>query len=95
MTEKTNDKGLPMKEAAQKILEEAGGPLRSDEITKRALDGGLIKTKGKTPEATMAAQLSVAAKKGETFIRTRAGVYGLKGRDRKGAKAVEPEKAAA
>lgn len=86
---------MSMKAAAEKILQEAGGPLRSDEITQRALDGGMIKTSGKTPAATMAAQLSVAASKGETFIRTKPGVYGLKGRDRKGQKAVEEVAAAA
>ena len=88
-------KKMPMKAAAEQILQEAGGPLRSDDITQIALDKGLIKTTGKTPAATMAAQLSVAAGKGETFIRTRPGTYGLKGRDRKGAKAVELAGAAA
>lgn len=89
------DKKMPMKEAAKQILEEAGGPLTSAEITKRALDGKMIKTSGKTPEATMAAQLAVATKNGETFVRTRPGTYGLKGRDRKGQKTAEPTEAVA
>lgn len=77
-------KTMPMKEAAKKILEGAGGPLRSDDITEKALADGLIKTKGQTPKTTMAAQLAVdAKKKGSEFVRTRPGTYGLKGRDRK------------
>ena len=83
MTTKTTS----MKQAAKQILTEAGGPMKSDEITQRALDQGLVKTKGKTPAATMAAQLAVDVKKADSaFVRTRPGVYGLRGRDRKGQK---------
>lgn len=45
------------KDAAYQILVEAGGPLHSKEITKIALKRGLLETAGKTPEATMNAQL--------------------------------------
>lgn len=87
---------LSMKDAAQVVLEEAGGPLKSNEILKQAQEKGLIKTEGKTPEATMAAQLSVAVKRGdERFVKTKPGVYGLKGRDRKGQNAVDTAQAAA
>jgi hypothetical protein len=78
---------MSMKKAAEKVLAETGGPLHSEEITKRALDEQLVKTKGKTPGATMAAQLAVDVKRKDSpFIRTRPGVYGLRGRDRKGQK---------
>lgn len=50
-------------EAARQVLREAGGPLHSGEITQRALEAGLIAPKGKTPEATMAAQLYSAIKR--------------------------------
>ena len=80
---------IPMKQAAQEILKEAGGPLRVKDITEKAIAGGKIKSSGKTPERTMAAVLSLDAKKDESaFLRTDRGTYGLRGRDRKGRKAV-------
>lgn len=79
---------VTMKEAARRVLEDEGGPLKAKTITERAIERKLIKTTGKTPEATMQAQLSVAAAKDDgTFVRTSPGTYGLKGRDRKGTKA--------
>lgn len=45
------------KDIALQILKEAGKQLHSSEITKIALKKGLLKTEGKTPEATMNAQL--------------------------------------
>jgi hypothetical protein len=85
MATATEKKPLTMKEAAKKLLEDEGGPLKSDTITQRALDGKLIKVKGETPKATMAAQLSVDVKKADSeFVKTKPGTYGLKGRDRKG-----------
>lgn len=47
------------KDIAYRILEEFGKPLHSKEITKIALQRGWLKTAGKTPEATMNAQLVV------------------------------------
>ncbi len=47
------------KDIAYQILKEAGKPLHSKEITKIALQRGWLKTAGKTPEATMNAQLVV------------------------------------
>jgi restriction system protein len=86
----TATKPMTMKDAAAKVLEEAGGPLRPAEITERALKGKLIHTEGATPTATMAAQLSVDIKGDETrFVRTKPGIYGLKGRDRKGQNPVD------
>lgn len=47
------------KSIAAQILEEIGKPLHTKEITKIALERGWLKTAGKTPEATMNAQLVV------------------------------------
>lgn len=47
------------KELAYQILQEAGKPLHSKEITRIAVERGWLKTAGKTPEATMNAQLVV------------------------------------
>ena len=45
------------KDIAYQILKEAKNPLHSHAITEIALAKDLIKTSGKTPEATMHAQL--------------------------------------
>ncbi len=50
-------------EAALRILEEAGSPLHSLEITKRSLDQGLLSHVGKTPEVTMLSRLAAMAKR--------------------------------
>ena len=60
------------KESAYEILKEADKPLHTKEITKIALKKGLV-TEGKTPEATMSAQLvvDVNTKKDKSmFIKT-------------------------
>ena len=54
------------KEIAYKILREAGKPLHFKEITKIALKKGWLKTKGKTPEATMYAELIVDVNKNKS-----------------------------
>ena len=51
------------KGVAYEILKEAGKPLHSDDITKIALQKGWLKTAGKTPKATMKAQLVVDVNK--------------------------------
>ncbi len=57
------------KEAARIILEKSDSPLHYREITKRAIDEGLIDSDGKTPWATMNAQLAMDIKnKGEGSI---------------------------
>lgn len=48
---------------AYEILKEAGKPLHTNEITQIALKKGWLKTAGKTPEATMNAQLVVDVNK--------------------------------
>ena len=78
------NKPLTMKQAAVTLLDEQGGPMRAKDITELALSRGMIRATGKTPTATMQAQLSVAAKNGDTFIRTAPGTYGLIGRDQAG-----------
>jgi hypothetical protein len=45
------------KNIAYQVLQEANKPLHSNEITKIAIEQGLLRTTGKTPEATMNAQL--------------------------------------
>lgn len=48
--------------AAIEVLRRADGPLTIEDLTRRALVQGLLTTKGKTPAATMTAQLYVAAR---------------------------------
>ncbi len=50
-------------EAALRVLEEAGSPLPSTDITKRAIDKGLLSHVGKTPEVTMLLRLAAMAKR--------------------------------
>lgn len=50
---------LSFKEAAIRVLRAAGEPLSAQEITERALQEGILQTAGKTPSATMAAQIYV------------------------------------
>jgi hypothetical protein len=68
------------KDIAYQILKEAGKPLHSKEITKIALQRGWLKTAGKTPDATMNAQLVIdinAKKEKSRFVKTGPSVFGL------------------
>lgn len=68
------------KDIAYQILKEAGKPLHSKEITKIALDRGWLKTAGKTPEATMNAQLVVdinSKKDKSVFIKVSPSTFSL------------------
>ncbi len=68
------------KGVAFEILKEAGKPLHADEITKIALQKGWLKTAGKTPGATMNAQLVVDVnKKGSQslFVKTGPSIFSL------------------
>ena len=68
------------KDIAYQILKEAGKMLHSKEITKIALSRGWLKTAGKTPEATMNAQLIVdinSKKEKSRFIKTAPSTFGL------------------
>ena len=48
---------LSFKEVAEIILKDSSKPLSANEITELALEQNLLETEGKTPEATMAAQI--------------------------------------
>ena len=68
-------------DAAAKVLAEAGKPLSYREITRAVLEAGLWQTQGKTPEATVHAQLAVdIADQGTVsrFQRTGPGVFALR-----------------
>jgi len=72
---------MTCKEAVRKVLEDAGEPLHYTEITGRALKQGLWQTRGKTPEATLNAQLAVDIKRNgavSPFVRTAPGIFGLR-----------------
>ena len=65
-------------DAACKVLREAGEPLHYQEITRRVLDGGLWRTQGKTPSATVNARLAVDIKQpGSRFRRVAPGIYSV------------------
>lgn len=66
--------------AAVQILKETGEPLHCNQITERILASGLWQTEGKTPAATLSAQLSTELKKkgpASRFIKTAPGIYDL------------------
>jgi restriction system protein len=71
-------------DAAYEILKQVGQPLHYREIVKRALAQELIESRGKTPEATMNAQLTAKIKRAaeggppSPFVRVGRGVFGLK-----------------
>jgi hypothetical protein len=68
------------KQSAIEILSKAKTPLHYTEITRQALESGILETKGATPEATMNAQIVTDIKhKGESsdFIRTAPGTFAL------------------
>jgi restriction system protein len=67
--------------AAHKVLAEAGEPLHAHVIAERALATGLLRTGGKTPWATMAAQLYTDIQRrgdGSDFVRVARGAFGLR-----------------
>lgn len=68
------------KKAALEILTKSKTPLHHSEITRLALESGILETEGATPEATMHSQLAVDVKNkgiGSDFIRTEPGVFAL------------------
>jgi len=69
------------KDIAYQILKEAGKPLHSKEITNIALQRGWLKTAGKTPEATMNAQIIVdinSKKEKSLFLKTAPSTFTLR-----------------
>mgnify|MGYP002621528054 CR=1 FL=1 len=70
------------KGVAYEILKEVGTPMHSDKITEIALKRGWLKTAGKTPKATMNAQLIVDVNKlgdQSLFIKTGPSTFALNG----------------
>jgi hypothetical protein len=68
--------------AARKVLQEAEAPLHYQQITKRMLSAGLWRTNGKTPAATINAQLATNIKKNgpaSVFRRVGRGIFALNG----------------
>jgi len=68
------------KQSAIEILKKAGKPLHFTDITRLALEDGLLETEGATPERTMNAQIVMDIKnKGEAsdFIRTAPATFAL------------------
>ncbi len=66
--------------AAIKILGEAEKPLHYKEITRFALEKGILETEGATPDASMISQLSVDVKikgKESEFVKTSPGTFKL------------------
>ena len=55
-------------EAALRVLEAAGQPLNSVEITERSITQGLLSHVGKTPEQTMLSRLAAMARREEIEI---------------------------
>ncbi len=71
---------IPMVEAAYMILSEERSPLHYKEITRRALDRGLISSRGSTPEQTLRTAISREInKRGEQsrFEKLEGGYYAL------------------
>lgn len=71
---------LSFKDAAKQILKEAARPLSAAEITKLAMEKDLLATEGKTPSATMAAQiyLDIRDNPKTDFIKVKSGSFSLK-----------------
>jgi len=73
---------MSVKEAAAKVLRDAGQPLTSREISDRILERGLWRTKGKTPHMTVASQLYTDIKKrGDASLFVRVGPNRFRLRD--------------
>lgn len=77
--------------SALQILSEAKKPLHYKDITKMALDKGILETEGATPDASMNAQIIVDIRKknkASDFIKTAPSTYGLN----PDKKTIEPKK---
>lgn len=90
-----NKKMSSFKDIAYQILKETKKPLHSREITSIVLKRGLLKTSGKTPEATMNAQLIVDINKNKEnsrFIKTAPSVFALNPKHKVSPKPIKKEK---
>ena len=66
-------------EAAREALKQTGRPMKPDEMVSMALKKGWLGQVGKTPSATMRAQLGLQVKKSDSiFCRVAPGLFGLK-----------------
>lgn len=68
------------KSSAIQVLKKAGKPLHVSEITRLALEGGLLVTESAVPEATMGAQMYMDIKnkgKASDFVQTSKGTFTL------------------
>ena len=68
------------KQSAIEILNKVKTPLHYSEITRLALESGILETEGATPEASMNAQITVDIKnkgQGSDFIKTAPGTFTL------------------
>ena len=68
------------KQSAVEILSKAKKPLHYSEITRLALESGILETEGATPESSMNAQISMDIKTkglGSEFVRTATGIYSI------------------
>lgn len=80
-----HEKGLSFLQAAYEVLDKYGSktPVHYRDITAKALQLGLLNSSGKTPEATMNAQLITDIKRAKAigepgrFVRASRGMYGL------------------
>lgn len=71
---------LSSRQAAEVVLLNAGKAMHSSEITRLALETGIVRLDGATPERTMSAGLSKALKKGDTFVRVAPSIFDLTAR---------------
>ena len=72
---------MTVKQAAMVVLREAGQPLTAQEIAARILQQGLWQTKGKTPDATVAARLYTDIKghgHDSAFVQVGPNTFGLR-----------------
>ena len=66
------------KQSAIEILKKVKKPLHYTEITRLALESGILETEGATPEASMNAQITIDIKnkgKGSDFTKTAPGIF--------------------
>lgn len=71
---------MDFKAAAREVLREVGRPLHYADITEIALQSGYLESRGRTPQNTMRARLSVDVRDNprSPFVQTAPGVYGLR-----------------
>ncbi len=75
---KSNGELSPALKAAVAVLRrQPGNEMKVSEIARAVVSGGKVKLAGKTPEATVGAQIYVAAKKGVAFKKTTRGHVAL------------------